>query len=101
MAKLPIVFLIEARLEADAAFEYYRERSVKAAESFYLELERAQAAIQDVPGSWAPYLRGTRRYLLRRFPYVIVYRATDNRIEIIAVAHGYRKPGYWSDRLKS
>jgi toxin ParE1/3/4 len=99
MARLPIDFHPEARLEADAAFEHYRERSTKAAERFYLELERASTAIQNAPESWAAYLRGTRRYLLKRFPFVVVYRATENRIEIIAVAHGHRRPGYWADRL--
>jgi toxin ParE1/3/4 len=99
MARLPVDFHPEARLEADAAFEHYRERSPRAAEAFYLELEKALTAIQASPDSWADYLRGTRRYLLKRFPFVIVYRVTEHRIEIVAVAHGHRRPGYWADRL--
>ena len=73
MAKLPVDFHPEASLEADAAFDNYRERSPRAAESFYLELETALTAIQDSPERWAEYLHGTRRFMLRRFPFVVVY----------------------------
>ncbi len=55
--------------------------------------------IQDNYERWPTYLYGTRRYLLKRFPFVIVYRAAESRIEIIAVAHGRRRPGYWAARL--
>jgi toxin ParE1/3/4 len=98
MAKYSVEFHPEARLEADAAFDYYCERSPRAAEAFYLELARADRAIRKSPESWAEYLYGTRRYLLEQFPFV-VYRVSDQRIEILAVAHGHRKPGYWAERL--
>jgi plasmid stabilization system protein ParE len=100
MAKLPIEYHPEARSEVDSAFDYYRERNIGIAEAFYLELERADAAIRKSPESWAAYLYGTRRYLLEQFPFVVVYRMTQHRIEVLAVAHGHRKPGYWADRLK-
>lgn len=73
MAKLTVDFHPEARLEADVAFDNYREHSPRAAESFYLELETALMAIQDSPERWAEYLHGTRRFMLRRFPFVVVY----------------------------
>ena len=37
--------------------------------------------------------------VLRRFPLVIVFRKTAAGVEIIAVAHGRRRPGYWRERL--
>jgi hypothetical protein len=36
--------------------------------------------------------------VLRRFPYLIVFREGMEGIEIVAVAHGRRRPGYWRDR---
>jgi toxin ParE1/3/4 len=99
MAKLPIKFHPDARHEADAAFDWYCKRSLRAAEAFLRALEQAGSAIQDSPAVWAEYSYGTRRYLLKRFPFVVVFRAKDERIEIIAVAHGRRKPGYWIGRL--
>jgi toxin ParE1/3/4 len=99
MANLPIDFHPEGRREADAAFSYYLERNHRVADAFYRALETSLSAIQKSPEVWAEYLYGTRRYLLRRFPFIVVYRATERRIEIVAVAHGRRKPGYWAHRL--
>jgi hypothetical protein len=41
---------------------------------------------------------GTRRYLLKRYPYAVIYRELDDLIWVVAVAHGKRRPGYWKSR---
>jgi plasmid stabilization system protein ParE len=99
MAKLPVDYHPAARLEANEAFDWYLDRSLSAAERFQRELERAQIAIQASPEVWGEYLAGTRHFLLKRYPYAVVYRVSEDRIEIVAIAHGRRKPGYWTDRL--
>lgn len=98
-ASLPIVFHPDARADALEAHDWYKERSLLAAEAFQIELENALSAIQISPGSRAAFRFGTRRYLLQRFPYVVVYRIAKQRIEIVAVAHSSRRPGYWKDRI--
>lgn len=98
MTKLPIEFHPEARAEADATFDHYLASSPAIALAFVESLDKARSAIQDYPDTWAVYLYGTHRYLLGRFPFVIVYRATERCIEIVAVAHGHREPGYWRSR---
>jgi plasmid stabilization system protein ParE len=82
------------------AYRWYADRSLDAAEAFREELARAGRAIQRSPQIWAPYLSGTRRYLMKRFPFIVVFRAAADRIEIIAVAHGRRRPGYWKGRVR-
>ena len=72
MAKRRIEYHPAARLEAIEAFDWYLDRSPSAAEGFQRELEKGQAAIQDSPEAWAEYLHGMRRYLLQRYPYVMV-----------------------------
>jgi hypothetical protein len=37
--------------------------------------------------------------LLRRFPYLVVFPESVTQVEVVAVAHGYRRPGYWRDRI--
>jgi toxin ParE1/3/4 len=100
MGKLSVAYHPAARLEALDAFDWYRDRSPSAAERFQGELERAQIAVQDSPEKWGAYLAGTRRYLLKPYPYIVVYRQKADRIEIVAIAHSHRKPGYWVDRLQ-
>jgi len=35
--------------------------------------------------------------VLRRFPFGVVYRVLAGEIQVVAVAHHRRKPGYWAD----
>jgi plasmid stabilization system protein ParE len=99
MASLPVSFHPEAVLEAIAAFDWYSERSGTAASRFLAELNAAVTKITAEPDRWPSYIAGTRRCLLRRFPFIVVYRQTPaGTIEILAVAHGRRRPGYWKSR---
>jgi len=36
---------------------------------------------------------------ISELPYAVVYRDQPEQIEIVAVAHGARRPGYWRNRL--
>jgi hypothetical protein len=36
---------------------------------------------------------------LKRFPFHVIYRAKQNQIIVLAVAHQRRQPAYWSGRL--
>lgn len=100
MPELPLEFHPEAREEAIEAYDWYAQRSQSAADAFWDELQDAGKAIQKSPEFWSHYLHDTRRYLMKRYPFVVVYRVGEERIEIVAVAHGRRRPGYWKRRLK-
>jgi len=91
-------YLDHALEEAESAAHWYAERSLAAAAQFSAELDDAEAAIVERPEAWPPFDHGTRRYLLRRFPFSVVYRIEKFRILIVAVAHGRRRPGYWKGR---
>ena len=85
----------EAIAEARAARQWYASRSAEATEAFVAELDVALDRIGEAPRTWPPYLADTRRYLLRRFPFFVVFREVDDRVQIVAVAHARRQPGYW------
>ena len=88
-----------AWLEIEGADEWYRQHSEDAAVDFVAEVFRAIRSIREAPHRWPGYLHGTRRYVLDRFPFSIVYLDTPELVKIVAVAHGKRKPGYWRRRL--
>lgn len=98
MSQPRLEILPEAVEEAAAARAWYEERSPTAAKRFVKELDHAVRRILESPKLWPSYLHGTRRYLLRRFPYVVVYREENDRTLILAVAHCKRRPGYWKNR---
>jgi hypothetical protein len=34
-----------------------------------------------------------------RFPYGVIYRASKDRVDVIAIMHLKRRPGYWKSRV--
>ena len=84
--------------EARAARLWYAGRDLAAADAFTAELERAVAAVARLPTAWPPFEAGTRRFLLRRFPYAVIYRVREQGIQVVAVMHQRRRPGYWNRR---
>ncbi len=40
----------------------------------------------------------TRRLLVSRFPYQVVYRLANGELVVVAIAHLKRRPGYWKHR---
>ncbi len=89
----------EAEAEADAAFEWYWVRSESAAVGFDAELRDAFSSLRKNPRIYPPYLRGTRRVLLHHYPFFVVFRELPRTIQIVAVAHAKRRPGYWERRI--
>jgi plasmid stabilization system protein ParE len=100
MSRLEIEFSPAASEEAVAAYLWYANRSSKAANGFLNELDAVIARIQSSPQSGGHYLHGTQCHLLRRYPYLVVYRTTERAIQVVAVAHGRRRPGYWKSRKR-
>jgi toxin ParE1/3/4 len=89
----------EAWLEIEGADEWYRQHSEDAATDFVVEVFDAIHKIREAPHRWPLYLYGTRRYALSRFPFSVIYLHTPELVNIVAIAHSKRKPGYWRRRL--
>jgi toxin ParE1/3/4 len=41
-----------------------------------------------------------RHFVLRRFPFSVVYAVAGDLVYIVAVAHGSREPEYWRLRVQ-
>ncbi len=93
-------YLEQAVVDAEASARWYADRSPTASARFSAELDEAEAAILERPEAWPSGEAGTRRYLLRRFPFSVIYRAEGSKIVIIAIAHARRRPGYWKARRR-
>lgn len=96
---LPVDVHPEAQQEIIGSLRYYENNDPIVAEDLDARIDAAVDLIAAKPGTWSPYLHGTRRYLLDRFPFSLIYRETEGVIQLIALAHHRRKPGYWSERI--
>ena len=91
-------FLEEAYEELGAAYEWYAQRSHRAAAAFLREVDRGIRLIVESPDLWPHFEGEVRRCVLRAYPYSILYRQAGTAIQVIAVAHDRRRPGYWRRR---
>jgi len=98
MGEKIVEFHPEALEEAAAARDWYAERSAVASRAFVSELTNAVEQVVETPEMWPSYEESTRRYVFPRFPFSLIYRASEDKIQIIAVAHSKRKPRYWKKR---
>ncbi len=100
MPQPTVSFYPAAELETEAAFDWYFERSPLAAHAFLEELNHSISRLCEDPERWPKYSNTCRRYIFPRFPFQIIYRYKDNTVQIVAVAHGRRRPNYWQGREK-
>jgi plasmid stabilization system protein ParE len=98
MTAKQVVFHPEAIEEAEAAARWYRERSPQAAARFVEEIHLVIDRILAGPARWPRGPHGTRKLKLPCFPFLVTYREVHDVIQILAIAHGRRLPGYWKKR---
>ena len=88
-----------AALELEEAVAFYERRRTGLGGEFREAVTESIARIRSHPKRFARYKRSHFRFcLVKRFPYVIYFRETDDRIWVMAVAHGLRRPDYWRRR---
>ena len=94
----PTRLLADAHVEMIEAARFYAARKPGLGLTFLDAVERAIADIRESPKRW-PLVRGrTRRRLVAKFPYGVLYRDDPDEIVIVAVMHLHRRPGYWRGR---
>lgn len=79
--------------------DYYNERSLDLGTDFINEFERQILRIAAMPSRWMLVRGDTRRALMKRFPYVILFRVVgDSVIRVTVVKHERRHPAYGTNR---
>ena len=87
-----------AQVEFEEAVCWYAERSVAAAQQFYIEVQQAIEAIRRHPARYARLDDTHRAYLLDRFPYYVAYRESRDIVQIVAIRHSSRNQDAWKGR---
>ena len=98
MAETAVVFHRLALREYIKAYDNYAHISTELAEAFKKAIERAVARISEHPDAWHPFGKNFRWVKTHKFPYLLYYRLVEHLVEITAVAHSRRRPGYWQKR---
>jgi len=95
----PVSFHPLAERELKDAARYYDLESPGLGQAFLDAVQRTCVSISDHPQSGAVVVGGTRRRLVRRFPYALLYSVRSDRIRLLAVMGLKRRPMYWVGRV--
>jgi toxin ParE1/3/4 len=94
-----ISFDASAQLELDEAADFYDLESPGLGAEFLDTVEAALHSLLEFPESCPVLLGETRKLVLGRFPYSLMFWIDGDVIVVSAIAHQRRRPGYWRDRL--
>ena len=89
----------EAAQEAAEATASYEQAEPGLGKRFREELESTTTAILLHPLLWRQRRGGYRRVNLPGFPFYVAYVLRGERVRVVAIGHGARRPGYFASRL--
>lgn len=95
----PVRLLRAAQADIRRGAGFYEEQAAGLGPEFVAEVEHALGILHDHPELGVLLKRGARRLLVRRFPYLIIYRVVSDGVLVLAVGHQRRHPDFWLKRL--
>lgn len=96
----PVEFHPAAREELFQSAQYYQAQSHGLGQRFAMAVRDTVRRIQEFPLLYPALEDDIRRCRVLRFPYGVVYRVKPERVEVLAVMHLHREPGYWKSRAE-
>ena len=95
-----ILFRPAAARALAADVRYYDEQYAGRGQRFAEAVDRTLGLVSEWPLAfpilYEPDIRSAK---VAKFPYRIVYVIVASNIDVVAVAHAKRRPGYWRTRL--
>jgi plasmid stabilization system protein ParE len=95
----PVALHCEANVELTATAKRYACERPELARAFLRAFRAAKDAVAQQPDRFSFLEKPVRRARISGFPYRIVYEELDDCVQILAVMHDSREPGYWKTRL--
>lgn len=96
---MDLKFIPPSEQELFDAYHYYEDQMRGLGNQFLNEFNRVIEFILKFPILWAKVGKRTRKALLKRFPYFILYIFEDEIVNITCIAHQHRDPDYYIDRI--
>lgn len=95
----PVVFTLPARAELIDAQDWYENEAPGQGRLFRAAVDSVIQRMSANPRQFHVVYKTTRRALLRRFPYALMFVIeADETLTVIACFHGSRDPVHWQER---
>lgn len=91
---IPLRITPAAREELEETVSFYAAVRKELGRSFFDEFHATVRRLQRFPAAARNITGDIRRRSVHKFPYYVLYRVTEDEIEILAVCHRRRSPTY-------
>ncbi|NWF49677.1 MAG: type II toxin-antitoxin system RelE/ParE family toxin [Ignavibacteriaceae bacterium] len=98
--KYRIIVRPEAEGDLSEAFLWYEDKRKGLGHDFLLHIDAGIRFIARNPNIYKSEYRDTRKHLVKRFPYKIIYLIHNESLIILAVLHMRRNPALLKKRLR-
>lgn len=95
----PVILHCEANVELTAVAKRYACDRQELARDFLHAFRVAKDAIEKQPDRFSFLEKPVRKVRVAGFPYRIVYEELADCVQVLALMHDSREPGYWKSRL--
>jgi plasmid stabilization system protein ParE len=93
-----VLFTADARADLHDALTWYGAHAPEIIPQFREALRGTVSRIGNNPKQFPTSPHQTRRALLRRFPYLVIFREIGGAVYVVAVFHTSRNPKTWQSR---
>lgn len=94
-----VLFTEAARIDFTDAIKWYDAEAPEIADRFQNAIDEIVQRIEDNSHQFAPSSYNTRRAIVRRFPYLLIFREQSDVCYVVAMFHMNRNPTIWQKRV--
>lgn len=98
---MKVLVLSCAEAEFAEAADYYNQQCPGLGYEFAAEVKASFARIADFPAAWPAFSARTRRCIVNRFPYGVLYQVREHSVLVVGLMHLRQDPRRWQDRLRA
>jgi len=89
----------EAENDFKEAFSWYEDKRQGLGHDFLMQVDAGLKLIERNPKIYPPEYKGTRKHVIKRFQYKVVYLVEKERIIVLTVIHGKTSPNLIKKRI--
>jgi len=97
--KYKVIIRPEAETDLKEAFFWYEDKRKGLGHDFLLHIDAGIRFISRNPNIYKSEYKGSKKHLVKRFPYKIIYLIEKETVFILAIIHTKRNPELIKKRL--
>jgi toxin ParE1/3/4 len=91
--------LPEAQADFDEGVRWYAKEKKGRGRKFAEAVKQVLKRLRKMPKAHTVVMKDVRRALVPGFPYIVLYRVTDDEVVIISIFHTSQDPYKWQSRV--